>query len=111
MKNNEIKQLERAYTKKFKKLGENFFTNKETGLIFFAEYLRYFRDFLVISLNTDLNKQEALKLEIATLATAIAEYDEYKVCQDEAKRVFHWDNYCELVKINMEGWLDLVDSI
>lgn len=111
MKNNEIKQLERAYTKKFKKLGKDFFSNKKTGLIFFVEYLRYLRDFIVISLGANLNKQDMLQLKIATLNAAIAEYDEYEICQDEAKRSFHWNNYCELVKLNMEGWLDLIDSI
>ena len=106
-----IKQLERAYSKRFKVLSKDFFNNKETGLIFFTEYLRYFRDFLVISPTGNLSKQEALKFKITTITTALAEYDEYVACQDEAKKVFHWNNFCELVKLNMEGWLELLDTV
>lgn len=109
MKNNQTTQLKRAYYKKFKKLSKQFFKNKETGLIFFIEYLRYMRDYSIV---TSANlASEATKIKLATLATAIAEADTYIIEQDSTKKLFHWNNFCELARLNMWEWLKQDDSV
>jgi hypothetical protein len=110
MKKQPILQLNQAYTKSFKILSKNFFGNKEVGLTFFVDYLKYLRDCIIIN-TEDLDENELIKTKIATLVTAIAEYDTYKACQDTEKRAFHWNNFCELVKLNMEEWLEPDDSV
>lgn len=109
MKNNRTTQLNQAYYKNFKNLSKHFFDNKETGLIFFIEYLRYMRDYLAVT-SADLDL-EAIKIKLATLAAAVAEVDAYIIEQDSAKKLFHWNNFCELVKLNMEEWLKPNDSV
>jgi hypothetical protein len=109
MKNKKTAQLNKAYSKRFKIINENFFTNKETGLVLFVEYLKCLRDTIILETSMDLNKTESTK--IATIVTAIAEFDAYKISQDENKKAFHWNNFCELIKLNMEEWLNLNDSV
>lgn len=106
-----IKRLNSAYSKSFKKLNKNFFQNSETGLILFVEYLTYLRDCLVINTVEDLNEQVPCKIKIATIAAALAEFEAYRTSQEYTKKVFHWNNFWELVKLNMEEWLILNDSV
>lgn len=110
MENKQLKQLDSAYRKNFKALSKQFFNNKETGLIFFIEYLRYIRDHLVLEPNSTLD-ENLTKTKLATLVTAIAEADAYFTSQDITKKTFHWSNFCELMKLNMEDWLDLNDTV
>jgi hypothetical protein len=100
-----LAELDKAYYKNFKSLSKHFFKNKETGLIFFIEYLRYLRDHLV------LESEETNTTKLATLVTAIAEFDAYVINKDSEKRIFHWNNFCELVKLNMEDWLISHDPV
>lgn len=111
MKDYQIMQLNHAYSKKIKALNKDFFKNKEVGLILFIEYLKYIRDCLVISTVENLDECNIIKTKITTLTTAIAEFDAYKASQNSTKKVFHWNNFCELVKLNMEEWLKANDSI
>lgn len=111
MKNDKTAQLKNAYSKRFKAINESFFINKGTGLVLFIEYLRYLRDCLILETHVDLNKHENTKTKIATLVTTIAEFDAYKNSLDNDKKVFHWNNFCELVKLNMEEWLEPNDSV
>ena len=110
MENKQLKQLDNAYRKNFKALSKQFFDSKETGLIFFIEYLRYIRDHLVLEPG-GTSDENLTKTKLATLVTAIAEVDAYFINQDTTKKTFHWNNFCELVKLNMEDWLDLNDSV
>lgn len=111
MKNSKSAQLNRAYSKKIKEIHEDFFVKKETGLALFVEYLRYLRDTFIIETPVAMIDDAFTKTKIATLVTAIAEFDMYKACQEENKKVFHWNNFCELIKLNMEEWLKTNDSI
>lgn len=106
----QLNQLNCAYTKKFKALSRQFFDNKESGLIFFIEYLRYLRDSLVLEFGGS-DGEDLTKTKLATLVTAIAEVDAYFVAPNLAKKTFHWNNFCELLKLSMEDWLDINDSV
>lgn len=101
----QVKQLNKAYKKSFNTLNKSLFQSKSAGLNIFIEHLRYLRDLMILSTNDDLDK---INTKLATIITAVAEY-EASVNTD--KKVFHWNNFCELVKQNMEDWLELNDSI
>jgi hypothetical protein len=109
MTSKETKQITKAYTKAFNKLQKDIFTNKKSGLALFVEYLRYLRDFTVLTGYND--ESENTKLKIATLIATIAEFDAYVQMHDEKQRAFHWNNFCELLKQNMEDWLKINDSV
>jgi hypothetical protein len=111
MKNGKTAQLNSAYSKRFKAINESFFINKDTGLVLFVEHLKYLRDRLILETPVDLNKHKPTKTKIATLVTTIAEFDAYRSSQDSDKKAFHWNNFCELIKLNMEEWLEPNDSV
>lgn len=104
----QVKQLNRAYKKSFNTLNKSFFQSKTTGLDMFVEYLRYLRDLMILSVDGDLEKDSKTNMKLATIVTAIAEYEASIAAE---QKVFHWNNFCELVKQNMEDWLELDDSI
>ena len=105
----ETKQLNKAYNDRFNFLQKSFFVNKETGLVLFIEYLKYLRDFIVLS---EYNKEsEDSKVKIASIIAAIAEFDAYKQAHSNQQKSFHWSSFCELLKQNMEDWLKINDSV
>jgi hypothetical protein len=108
---NQIAQLNRAYEKNLKVLNKNFFEDNKVGLDIFVEHLKYIRDCLIIKTPSTLAKYEPTKTKLATLVTAIAEFEAYKTCQNNTQRVFHWNNFCEFLRLNMEEWLKSNDSI
>lgn len=110
MENRHIMQLNRAYRKNFKLLSKKYLKNKDIGIVFFVEYLKYLRDSLTIKASNSL-KKTVLKEKITTLTTAIAEYEAYQKSKDSSQKSFHWNNFCEFVKLNMEEWLKINDSI
>lgn len=105
----EFKQLNCAYKKSFINIQKAYTVDKSFGLVFFAEYLRYLRDFIILHKYND-NLDES-KLTIASIIAAIAEFDAYSSCDDKKQRDFHWNSFCELVKQNMEDWLSIDDSV
>jgi hypothetical protein len=105
--NKDIKMLKKAYTKRFKCISSSFFSDKEAGLTLFIEYLKYIRDSMIINNYENSNKQT----NIATIIAAIAEFDAYKSSKDSDIKVFHWNSFTELLKQNMEEWLQLDDSV
>lgn len=104
----QVKQLNKAYKKSFNTLNKSFFQSKTAGLSLFVEYLRYLRDLMILSAEEDLEKINNTNIRLATIITAIAEYEASIAAE---QKVFHWNNFCELVKQNMEDWLELDDSI
>lgn len=105
----ETKQLHKAYKSRFNFLQKSFFINKESGLLIFVEYLKYLRDILILE---EYNKEfENYKVKIASVIAAIAEFDAYKQAQERKQKIFHLDNFCELLKQNMEDWLRIDDSV
>ena len=106
--NSKIKQLNKAYAKRFKQLNKNMLATSnsglmvllgDAGLVNFIENLRYLRDIYVLTQQPTNN--------VATLHAAIEEFEAYA----ESKKEFHWNNFCEFVRLNMREWLATNDSI
>ena len=106
--NNKIKQLNKAYAKRFKQLNKNMLATSnsglmvlasDAGLVTFIEHLRYLRDIYILTQQPTNN--------VVTLHAAIEEFDAYT----ESKKEFHWNNFCEFVKLNMKEWLAANDSV
>lgn len=96
---NELKQLNRAYAKRFKQLNKTMVNVNISGLTIFVEHLKYLRDtYIITQKSTDV---------IATLNAAIEEFEIFKTNNKE----FHWNNFCEFVKLNMKEWLAPDDSV
>lgn len=108
MKLQQDEQLIKAYKQSLKTLNKNFFNDKKVGLVLFIEYLKYLRDISVIK---TIDKESTKQEELATLVTAIAEFEAFYTLNNKTQRVFHWSNFCELMKQNMEEWLTLDDSV
>jgi hypothetical protein len=96
---NNIKQLNKAYTKRFMQLNKNMVTDLDAGLIIFVEHLKYLRDLSIVNKRDD----DA----VVTLAAAIEEFEAFNTTKQE----FHWNNFCEFVKLNMKEWLVSNDSV
>lgn len=96
---NEVKQLNSAYTKRFKQLNKNILAAEDSGLLVLVEHLRYLRDAYILT--------QTAADTIATLNVAIKEFEAYR----NTKKDFHWNNFCEFLKQNMKEWLAVNDSI
>ena len=100
MENSSLKQLNKAYETRLRILHKDIFNNKMIKVLdSFVEHLRYIRDTFIIS-NIDNND-----LRIRTITAAIYEFEAYRAEVDNNKKEFHWNNFCEFVKSNMEEWL------
>jgi hypothetical protein len=99
--NSTLNQLNKAFTKRLKQLNKDILniTANNAGLPVFVEGLKYIRDtYIITQKSTDA---------IATLNAAIEEFEAYTKTGEE----FHWNNFCEFVKLNMKEWLAANDSI
>lgn len=101
-KNNQFKLLKKAYSKNLTNLNKNFFNNPYIGLVSFVQYLRYLRDIHII--------KDTESVEAATLTATIAEFEAYLNCNKD-RSTFHWESFWELVKQNMEEWLEVNDTV
>ena len=101
----EIKHLNKAYNSRFRCLQKSIFVDKEAGLFLFIEYLKYLRDSIII--NEYSGESEQSKLNIASIIATISEFDAYRHAQNNTQRAFHWNSFCELLKQNMEDWLNI----
>ena len=126
------KKLYKAYIKKFKKHSE--FLNPQDKLDYFVDYLRFVRDYLILSEPITVDGVENIKT--ASIASAIAEFEAYKDCfnkyfeidgnlvkkkatcefedynnQYAKEKAYHWACFWELVKLNIESWFDINDTI
>jgi hypothetical protein len=108
MTKKETKQLNKVYEITFNKLQKAIFVDTKNGLALFVEYLKYLRDSIV--LQEPYEESESAKLKLATIITAIAEFEAYAKAIEQQK-TFHWNNFWELIKQNMEDWLDINDTI
>jgi len=133
MKNKDLKPLKKAYKARLKILNnKEFLGNLGASLLVFVEQLKYLRDSLIVKSADDpiepteptepfaefdecLTKQaEQEKPEeeaLAMLIIAIAEFEAYQNSTDMAQKDFHFNNFWEFVKINIDGWLTLNDTI
>ncbi len=108
------KQIDRTYDYTLKVLRKDFFNNNRAGLNLFIEYLRYVRDKIVISSNS-LDTTLPENFLVASITTAVAEFEAYENYYisnaSEQLQKFHWDNFWELVKQNLEEWLSFDASV
>jgi hypothetical protein len=109
MRKQQVKQLKKAYKRSFNTLHKSFFQSNSAGFIIFIEYLKYLRDLMILSADSDLEKVSQTNTKLTKIITAIAEYEASVNSADQKN--FHWNNFCELVKQNMEEWLELDDSV
>ena len=125
----EFKQLYKTYDKKLKNDHEVSFKNLTNSMNYFVTYLKFMRDYYILTESVVLESGEE-NLKIASLATAVSEYEKYQTCEhnyygfdgaeviykidgtsDEVQqkynleKAFHWNNFWNLVKLNMEDWL------
>jgi hypothetical protein len=110
MKKDKITQLNTTYSKRLKNMAALGINNKDIGLDFLAEHLRYLRDRLILKNISNL-EQEPAKTDIALLASAIAEFDAYQGTQEITQKTFHLNTFCDFLRLNMGEWLTLNDSI
>ena len=97
--NYKIKQLNKAYNKRFKQLSKELVLSDSAGLTLFVEHLKYLRDFYTL-------RQQRIS-SITTLNAAIEEFEAFKQNQKD----FHWNNFWEFIKLNMEEWLAINDPV
>ena len=97
--NYSLKQLNRAYIKRFNQINKNMLTVNGSGLLMFVEYLKYLRD---VSILTQKPSET-----ITTITIAIEEFEAFNKNQKE----FHWNSFCEFTKLNMKEWLAVNDSV
>jgi hypothetical protein len=96
-------QLRKAYTRRLSSLNKNFFKDPNSGLNIFVEHLKFKRDNLILQANNDA--------ALASLVTAIAEFEAYKISEESKQKEFHWNNFCDFVKLNREEWQQLNDTV
>lgn len=96
-------QLRKAYTRRLNSLNKNFFKDTNSGLNIFVEHLKFKRDNLILQANNDAM--------LASLITAIAEFEAYKTSEENKQKEFHWNNFCDFVKLHREEWQQLNDTI
>ena len=93
---NQLKQINKIYNKRLKGL-----TNE--GLPYFVEYLRRLRDSLIITAR-DMSELKN-NSKVTTIITTIREFEAYQSSKEASQKKFHWNNFCEFIKLNMEEWL------
>lgn len=107
MTNRLMNKLTRSYNKRFTKLCKTVLKDNKAGLIFFIEHLKYLRDAAIIKAAPG----EDLNSIVGTLVVAIDEFEAYQNSSEAKQKDFHWNNFCEFIKLNLEEWLVLNDPI
>ena len=102
---------------------------KNTGnvLDYFVNYLKFMRDYYILTVPADAPEND--KLKTAAIVTAVSEYEKFNSCinnyysangevlekfADQPKehileeyskeRAYHWTNFWQLVMLNIEDW-------
>ena len=96
---------------------------------YFITYLKFMRDYYILTEPLVLDTGEE-NLKIASLATAVSEYEKYQTCENNyygfeggkviykvegtseevqqlynTEKTFHWNNFWNLIRLNMEDWM------
>jgi hypothetical protein len=115
----------KTYSKKLKVSHEANLINFSNYMEYLVTYLKFMRDYYILTEPLVLESGEE-NLKIASIATAISEYEKYKNCintyyfENGARKVegtseevqnkyniekkFHWNNFWNLLNLNMEDW-------
>ena len=98
--NNTLNRINDAYVKRLEQLYRDR-SNMVNGAVLpiFIESLKYTRDVCIVT-------QKPAEV-VATLTTAIDEFETY----NKTKKELHWNNFSELIRLNMKEWLVANDSV
>ena len=119
------KDIYNTYSKKLKISHEANLLNFSNYMEYLVTYLKFMRDYYILTEPLVLDSGEE-NLKIASIATAISEYERYKKCINNyyfengsrkiegtseevqnkynTEKKFHWNNFWNLVNLNMEDW-------
>lgn len=125
----EFKQLCQTYDKVLKNDHATNFKSLTNPMSYFVDYLKFMRDYYILTEPLVLESGEE-NLKIAAIATAVSEYEQYQNCihkyygfdgaqviyktaasseevqkQYNKEKMFHWNNFWNLVRLNMEDWM------
>lgn len=125
----EFKQLCQTYDKVLKEEHATSFKGLTNCMEYLVTYLKFMRDYYILTEPLVLEGGKE-NLKIASLATAVSEYEQYKLCEqkyygfDGAKVIykvqgtseevqqqyneeksFHWNSFWNLMRLNMEDWM------
>lgn len=96
-----LEQLNKAYTKRLKQLNRDILSvvTNDAGLPVFVEGLKYLRD-------SCITQQKSVDA-VSTLNAAVCEYEAYI----NTNKDVHWNNFCDIMRLNMKEWLAANDSV
>ena len=100
--NSTLSLLNKAFAKRLRQLNRDILKANDAGLTLFVEHLKYLRDAHILS-----NSSVEVSPSITALSTAIEEFEAYRKSQKD----FHWNNFCEFLKLYMKEWLTANDSV
>ena len=125
----EFKQLCQTYDKVLKEEHETNFKNLTNCMGYLVTYLKFMRDYYILTEPLVLESGEE-NLKIASLATAVSEFEQYQMCEHKyygfdgtkviykvegtseevqekytTEKTFHWNNFWNLIRLNMEDWM------
>lgn len=113
MENKVLKQINKAYNKRVNKLNKELQNGSNVVLEILLEQLKRLRDILIVqaTLQTDEFERALIDEKITPLVIAISEFEAYQKSEQRDQKDFHWNTFWEFVKLNMEEWLLLNDTI
>lgn len=125
----EFKQLCQTYDKVLKNEHATSFKNLTNCMDYLVTYLKFMRDYYILTEPLILDSGEE-NLKIASLATAVSEFEQYQMCEHKyygfdgtkviykvegtseevqkkytTEKTFHWNNFWNLIRLNMEDWM------
>lgn len=113
----QYKDIYNQYSKQLLAVHKNNFDAINNGLDYFINYLKFLRDYHILT-TEDTDNKDFVDFSIASLVAACDEYEKYKICTNmlkdkslkketldsyEDKRNKHWLNFWQLVAANIES--------
>jgi hypothetical protein len=125
----EFKQLYQTYDKALKDVHTTNFKSLTNCMEYMVTYLKFMRDYYILTEPLVIDSGEE-NMKIAAIATAVSEYEQYQNCihkyygfdgtqviykvsgtseevqqQYNKEKTFHWNNFWNLIRLNMEDWM------
>ena len=113
----QYKDIYNQYSKQLLAVHKNNFDAINNGLDYFINYLKFLRDYHILT-TEDTDNKDFVDFSIVSLVAACDEYEKYKICTSmlkdkslkketldsyEDKRNKHWLNFWQLVAANIES--------